>query len=319
MGKLLDEVRVKMITKHYSRRTIDSYTDWMRRYIYFNRLQHPRELGAADVERFLTHLATQRKVSASAQNQAFSALLYLYRDVLNVEFNERINAVRARQPERLPVVMSGAECRSVIGKLNGQYQLAARLMYGSGLRLLECMQLRVKDIDLINCRVMVRAGKGDKDRVTILASSLVDQLKQQLEFVARQHAADVAHGYAGATFDQLNALIVKYPNAPRELAWQYVLPASGYARGDDGRLWRHHLHETAVQKAVKSAVLSAGVNKQASCHTFRHSFATELLRNRVDIRTVQTLLGHASVETTMIYTHVMCDAGNGVVSPDDFQ
>ncbi len=315
MAKLLDEVRDKMTTKHYSQKTIDSYVGWMKRYILFHNKRHPKDLHERDVELFLTTLATRHNVSASTQNQAFNALLYLYREVLNTELQD-VSALRARKAKRVPVVFSVDEVGRVLSQLTGPAKLAAMLMYGGGLRLMEAMTLRVKDVDFGQMTITVHDGKGAKDRVTLLPRALVSPLRQQIEVVKAQLTIDRARGFGGATMP--DALGRKYPNAARELAWQYLLPADHLIRSYDGKsLVRHHLHESVTQKAVRAAIQRAEIYKQAGCHTFRHSFATHALQNGMDIRTLQTLMGHTDVRTTMGYLHVEINAGTGDRSPLD--
>ena len=314
--RLLDQVRAVLRSKHYSIRTEQSYVDWITRYIRFHGMRHPRELGAPDIPAFLTHLAVDLDVAAATQNQARSALLFLYRDVLGAEVDAPRDVVAAKAPRRLPVVLTRDEVRAVLAQLSGVYLLMAKLLYGSGLRLMECVRLRVKDVDFAQRQLTVRDGKGMRDRVTMLPDSLSQPLQLHLRSVRRVHEDDLDHGY-GAVYLPF-ALERKYPNAHREWGWQYVFPAdrlSADPRGDMTR--RHHRDERSLQTAVKQAVRAAGVVKPASCHTFRHSFATHLLEDGYDIRTVQELLGHSDVKTTMIYTHVLNRGGRGVRSPLD--
>lgn len=314
--KLLDQVRDALRTKHYSYRTEQSYVDWIRRYILYNDKRHPREMGAQEIEAFITHLATQRKVSVSTQNQALSALLFLYRTVLLQDVEVPPALSRPGRPKRLPTVLAHAEAVEVIGKMRGKTRLMAKLLYGSGLRLSECLRLRVKDIDFANHQIIVRDGKGEKDRATVLPESLVPELKVHLEDVKALHEKDLHEGYGEAALPY--ALGVKYPNAGYEWAWQYVFPAS--QRSQDprtGMVRRHHLDESVLQRAVKEAARKTSIAKPVSPHTFRHSFATHLLQNGYDIRTVQELLGHKDVKTTMIYTHVLQRGGLAVRSPLD--
>jgi integron integrase len=302
--------------RHYSPRTEKAYVFWTRRFIFFHRLRHPAEMGETEVKEFLTSLATRGKVSASTQNQALSALLFLYRAVLSRELDWMDDIVRAKRPIRLPVVLSRKEVSAVLGQLRGTPRLMAALMYGSGLRLLECCRLRIKDIDLMRRELTVRDGKGGKDRVTVLPEKMVKPLRNHLDAVRRQHADDLR---ANAGFVELpDALGRKYPSAARELGWQWVFPATRfYFHRDSGQRRRHHLHETVVQRAVKEAVRAAAIAKPASSHSFRHSFATHLLENGYNIRTIQQLLGHKDVTTTMIYTHVLNSGVPRVVSPLD--
>ncbi|HFD11425.1 MAG TPA: integron integrase [Crenotrichaceae bacterium] len=313
--KLLDRVRYKIRYKHYSIRTEQSYLSWIRRYILFHEKRHPAEMAEKEVEAFLTHLAVDRKVSCSTQNQAFSALLFLYKEVLDIEL-VKLNATRSKLPERLPVVLSALEVQSLLARLDGVEHLMASLLYGSGLRLMECVRIRVKDVDFNYEQLTIRNGKGNKDRVTMLPQSVADGLRLQLDKTRLIHQQDVSEGF-GEVYLPF-ALERKYPNAAKEWGWQYVFPAS--KRSVDprsGKVRRHHISEQRLQRAVKKAVRASHIDKPASCHTFRHSFATHLLETGYDIRTVQELMGHADVSTTMIYTHVLNKGGKGVHSPLD--
>lgn len=313
---LLEEARKVARLRHLSYRTEESYVSVIRRYAQFYPGHHPRDLGAEAVRDFLAHMALDEQVAASTQNVAFHALLFLYREVLGVELGEFGEIERAKGPRKVPVVFTRAEAQQVIAQLSGHHGLMARLLYGSGLRLMECMRLRVKDIDFGYKELTVVDGKGAKDRRTLLPSSLVAPLQQQLELVKRIHQTDLADGF-GAVYLPY-ALGRKFPNAATEWKWQYVFPAA--RRSIDPRSGvqrRHHADETGLQRAVKAAIRDAGIDKRASCHTFRHSFATHLLEDGYDIRTVQELLGHADVATTMIYTHVLNRGGRGVRSPLD--
>ncbi|MBI3006770.1 MAG: integron integrase [candidate division NC10 bacterium] len=302
--RLLDRVREAIRTRRYSRRTEKTYIGWIRRYILFHGKRHPAEMGEAEITRFLSSLAVDAKVSASTQNQALSALLFLYREVLDKTVPWLHEVVRAKTPRRLPVVLSRDEVRAVLDRLDGTPRLMATLLYGAGLRLLECARLRVKDVDFTSNQILVRAGKGDKDRVTPLPLAAKSHLARHLEFARRQHRDDLGKGAGWVELPA--ALARKYPGAGREWGWQWVFPATRiYADRETGQRRRHHLHESALQRAVKEAVRRAGVAKPASCHTFRHSFAIHLLEDGYDIRTVQELLGHRDVSTTMIYTHVL--------------
>lgn len=313
--KLLDEMREQLQTRHYARSTTDTYVMWAKRFILFHGKRHPREMGPDEVEAWLTNLAVNEQISASTQNQALAGVLFLYRDVLKMDIGN-VDAVRARRGKKIPAVFSVDEVGRVLAAMQGQPRLAAMLMYGGGLRLMEAMSLRVKDIDFDQRTIAVHDGKGDKDRVTLLPMALVEQLSKQIEVVKANLALDVTRGFGGATMPE--ALSRKYVNASRELGWQYVLPADHLIRSLDGKsMVRHHLHESVVQKAVRAAVRQAGVNKQAGCHTFRHSFATHALQNGMDIRTLQELMGHNDVRTTMGYLHVMVNAGTGDRSPLD--
>lgn len=314
--KLLDRVRSALRARHYSRRTEKSYVHWIRRFILFHGKRHPADLGAQEVTGFLTHLAVDGRVSASTQNQALNAILFLYRRVLERELPWLDEVVRAKRPTRLPVVLGRDEVRAVLGELSGAVALAALLLYGAGLRLLECLQLRVKDIDFRRRQIIVRGGKGNKDRVTLLPANADAALRRQVEFVRRLHRRDLAHGAGWVTLP--DAYERKSPGAGREWLWQYVFPATRtHVDPRTGRRRRHHLHETVVQRAFHEAVRRARIAKPATCHTLRHSFATHLLEDGYDIRTVQELLGHADVSTTMIYTHVLNRGPGGVVSPAD--
>ena len=314
--RLLDRVRNAVRARHYSPRTEKAYVAWIRKFIFFHRLRHPNEMGEAEVTQFLTSLATLGKVSASTQNQALAALLFLYRNVLGHELGWLQGVVRAKRPVRLPVVLSREEVSAVLRQIRGTPWLMASLMYGSGLRLLECARLRVKDVDLRRREITVRDGKGRKDRVTVLPAKLVNPIAEQLGRARQQHAHDLQRG---AGFVELpDALGRKYPSAARELGWQWIFPATRfYFHQETRQRRRHHLHESVVQRAVKEAVRAAGISKSASCHSLRHSFATDLLERGYDIRTIQELLGHSDVTTTMIYTHVLNRGGRGVVSPLD--
>jgi len=314
--KLLDVVRDTIRRKHYSIRTEEAYVNWIRRFILFHGKRHPKDMGAAEVEAFLTHLATEGHVSASTQNQAFSALLFLYREVLHRELDAPVHALRAKESRHIPAVLTREEVRQVIAQLSGVYQLQARLLYGSGLRLLECLRLRVKDIDFQRRAITVRDTKGNEDRITMLPDSVIEPLKEHLQRVRRLHEEDLAKGYGSVYLP--DALDRKYPNASREWIWQYVFPSDRLSTDPrSGVVRRHHLDESGLQKAVRAAARAAGINKRVTCHTFRHSFATHLLENGYDIRTVQELLGHKNVKTTMIYTHVLQRGGLAVRSPLD--
>lgn len=310
-------MRFALRTKHYSIRTERAYVDWARRYILFHDKRHPSELGPDHVNRFLTHLAVQGKVAASTQNQALAALLFLYGEVLRMPLPREDGLVRAKKPHRLPTVLTRAEVMRVLTRLDGPHKIAATLLYGAGLRLLEVLRLRVKDVDFGLRQLVVRNGKGQKDRVTMLPDAAVGSLQLHLEDVRRLHARDLAEGFGRAWLP--DAYERKAPDAGTFWGWQWVFPAA--SRSVDprsGREMRHHLNETILQRAVHNAVLAAGITKPASCHTLRHSFATHLLEDGYDIRTIQELLGHRDVSTTMIYTHVLNKAGGrGVRSPLD--
>jgi integron integrase len=313
---LLEQVRRCLRLKHYSIRTERAYVDWIKRFILFHGKRHPVEMGADEIRRFLSHLATDRAVAASTQNQALSALLFLYRDVLGVELPYVEGIERAKRPSRVPVVLTREEAEHVLSRMSSAYRLMAGLLYGSGLRLMECVRLRVKDIDFGYRQVTVRDGKGEKDRRTVLPESLAGPLGRHLERVRLTHDEDLRAGYGRVYLPY--ALERKYQNAAAEWVWQWAFPASKLSRDPrSGEVRRHHASEDMLQSAVKKAAGAAGVEKRVSCHTFRHSFATHLLESGYDIRTVQELLGHTSVETTQIYTHVLNKGGRGVKSPLD--
>ena len=314
--RLVDQVREAIRVRHYSYSTEKQYVAWILQYIRFHDRKHPRDLGGPEVERFLTHLATKRHVAAATQAQALAAILFVYKRVLNVDLPWLGNVIRATRPKRLPVVLSRVEVRRVLAELSGHFLLIASLLYGSGLRVLEALRLRVKDVDIERRTVVVRDGKGAKDRVTVLPDMLCVPLRKHLKWVRERHADARANGYAGVELP--HALERKYPRAHLELGWQYVFPASAPSRDPRTGAWRrHHVHVKAVQRRVKSAVQAAGITNPASCHTFRHCFATHLIETGADIRTVQELMGHASVKTTQIYTHVLNRGGIAVRSPLD--
>lgn len=314
--KLLDKVREVIRLKHYSIRTEQAYIGWIKRYILFHNKRHPRNMSSPEITAFLTHLAVKQHVAASTQNQALSALLFLYREVLHQDLDQSLDPVRAKKPRRLPTVMNRAETRRVIAALSGTHQLMVKLLYGSGLRLLECARLRVKDIDFAQRQIVVRDAKGGKDRITVLPDSLVQPLQEHLQHVKLLHNKDLANGHGDVYLPY--ALERKYPNANREWCWQYIFPAKSLSQDPrSGRMRRHHITGSSLQKAVKKAVRLAGIDKPVSCHTFRHSFATHMLENGYDIRTVQDLLGHKDVRTTMIYTHVLNRGALAVRSPLD--
>jgi len=347
--KLLDQLSDTLRAKHYSYRTEEAYLDWVRRYILYHNKQHPAKMGAAEIRAFLVYLAVERSVAASTQNQALSAILFLYREVLHQEI-EPILPSSAKRPERLPTVLTHAETISVLNQLNGTHKLMAQLLYGSGLRLMECVRLRVKDLDFQYKTITVRDGKGEKDRITPMPDSLIPHLQRQVERVRLLHDEDLSAGFGQVYLP--NALEKKYPNASRELIWQYLFPApkrsldprslpanssrlpansplpAGVREASrskaaarpglrSGLMRRHHLEPSGLQRTVKEAARKAGIQKRVTCHTFRHSFATHLLQNGYDIRTVQELLGHKDVRTTMIYTHVLQRGGLAVKSPLD--
>ena len=314
--RLLDQVRETIRRKHYSLRTEATYIDWIKRYIFFHQKRHPAEMGAPEMEQFLNYLAVKRQVAASTQNQALSALVFLYREVLHKDFEWMEKLERAKKPARLPVVLTELEVRKLMANLDGRNWLMASLLYGAGLRLMECVRLRVKDVDFQYRQITVRDGKGGKDRVTMLPESSIEPLQQHLKRVNVLHARDIAAGYGGVYLPF--ALERKYQGASRQWGWQYVFPATRRSLDPrSGKERRHHIDEKSLQRAVKNAVRAAKLTKPATCHTFRHSFATHLLQNGHDIRTVQELLGHKDVSTTMIYTHVLNRGGKGVRSPLD--
>jgi len=314
--KLLDQVRDSLRLKHYSARTEQTYVEWIKRYILFHGKRHPTHMGGKEIETFLTHLAVERHVATATQNQALSAILFLYKYVLQKEVDLPPTLVRPARPKRLPTILSQAEAGLLLAQMHGITKTMAKLLYGSGLRLMECMRLRVKDIDFHHRQIIVRAGKGENDRSTVLPDSVIPELEQHLGDVKALHEKDLREGYGETILPY--ALDVKYPNAGREWAWQFIFPAS--QRSTDprtGKIRRHHLDESVLQRAVSEAAKRANINKPVSPHTFRHSFATHLLQSGYDIRTVQELLGHKDVKTTMIYTHVLQRGGLGVKSPLD--
>ncbi len=314
--RLLDRMRDVLRMKHYSRRTEKSYVQWARRFIRFHAMRHPRDMGELEIRAFLTDLAVDKGVSASTQNQALCALLFLYKSVLELEPGWIAGIVRAKRPQRLPVVMTRGEVRAILDEMTGVPRLMATLLYGSGLRLLECAQLRVKDVDLKRLEIRLKRGKGAKDRITVLPAAVRPTIITHLDTCRRRHDREVREG--GGWVRLPDALDRKFPNAGREWPWQWVFPAARtHPDPTTGQILRHHFHESSVQRAVHLAVRQAGVAKRVSCHTFRHSFATHLLEDGYDIRTVQELLGHQSVKTTMIYTHVLNRGGLGVRSPAD--
>lgn len=314
--KLLDRVRLAIRTSHYSRRTEDTYVGWIKRFIFFHGKRHPAEMAEPEVNAFLTHLAVQAKVSASTQNQALSALLFLYRHVIGREVGNLGEVIRARKLTSLPVVMTREEVKTVLANLTGDKWLMASLMYGAGLRLMECLRLRVQDIDSSRNEILVRDGKGAKDRITMLPASLKVPLQDHLKKVKAIHEQDLAKGWGRVQMP--SALDRKYPNSPMDWRWQWVFPQEKrWINLQTREQGRHHTDESLVQKAVRDAVGKAGLTKRATCHTFRHSFATHLLEGGYDIRTVQELLGHSDVKTTMIYTHVLNRGPAGVRSPVD--
>jgi len=324
--KLLETYREAIRMKQYSYRTEETYIHWVREFIRFHNpaietgkiTRHPREMSIQDINQFITHLVVDRNASASTQNQAISAILFLYRNVLQIQLDEsQLEFVRPKKGKRLPNVLSKDEVRAVLSKMNGQYKLMAQILYGSGLRLMECLRLRVKDIDFQNHCIIVRDGKGGDDRVTMLPDNLAAPLRQHLAQVQTLHQKDLAAGFGSVYMPY--GLDKKFPNAHKQWIWQYVFPASGLSKDPQtGQIQRHHIHETALQKAISAAARAANIQKRVTPHTFRHSFATHLLQSGYDIRTVQELLGHKDVKTTMIYTHVLQRGGLAVKSPLDF-
>lgn len=312
--KLLDQVREILRRKHYSRRTEEAYVGWIRRYMLFHKNRHPKEMGAAEIQAFLTHLAVDLQVAASTQNQAFSALIFLYHEALHQELSRAIQTFRAKEPRRLPTILTREEIQQVFAHLSGPHSIPVKLLYGSGLRVLECVRLRVRDLDFARREVLVRDGKGQKDRRTVLPETLILPLQAHLHTVKQLHAQDLAAGYGCVYLP--DALAEKYPNAGREWIWQYVFPASKFSKDPQtGITRRHHLDQSVLQKAVRQAAQKANVPKHITCHTFRHSFATHLLEAGYNIRIIQELLGHKDVATTMIYTHVLNRGGLAVQSP----
>jgi integron integrase len=314
--KLLDQVRQAIRTRHYSDRTEKAYVHWIKRYIFFHNKRHPVEMGEAEIARFLSSLASDGHISASTQNQALNALLFLYREVLGKSIGYVDGVVRAKRTPRLPTVLTRDEIKAILSQLQDVEWLMAAILYGAGLRLMECCRLRVKDVDFSRNQIIVRSGKGNKDRYTMLPLAAKEPLIKQLGIAKRQHELDVERGMGRVLLP--NALDRKYPNAGKEWGWQWVFPATRYyVDRATGVQYKHHLHESVIQKAVKEAARRAGLTKPATCHSFRHSFATQLLEDGYDIRTVQELLGHKDVSTTMIYTHVLNRGGRGVLSPAD--
>ncbi len=314
--KLLDQVSDIARFRHLSLRTEETYRNWIRRYIVFHGKRHPKELNAEHVREFLTHLAVNERVAASTQNQAFNALLFLYRQVFQVEALEIQGVERARHSRRLPVVFTKAEATALIAQMKGENRLIAGLLYGSGLRIMEAVRLRVKDVDFARAEIVVRDGKGEQDRLTMLPEALKNSLSEQMAIVRQLHTDDLTRGY-GAIYLPY-ALERKYKNAATDFVWQYLFPADKLSVDPrTGEVRRHHISEQNIQRAVKTALRISGIKKNGSCHSFRHSFATHLLEDGYDIRTVQELLGHKDVRTTMIYTHVLNRGGRGVKSPLD--
>jgi integron integrase len=316
MSKLLDEVRDTIRLRHYSIRTEEAYLNWIKKFILFHGKKHPMEMGEKEITGFLTSLAVKENISSSSQNQALCAIIFLYKNVLKKDAGNLGDIVWAKMPKRLPVVLAREEVKEILDALEGIYLLTASLLYGTGMRLLECLRLRIMDIDFIRNEIIIRLAKGNKDRRTMLPEKLKKPLEEQITKVKRIHESDLKRGYGKVYLP--DALERKYPNANRELKWQYVFPSNSLSYDPQSKeLRRHHLHESLLQKAVKEAVLKAKIRKNVGCHTFRHTFATHLLEDGYDIRTVQELLGHASVTTTMMYTHVLNKGGLSVKSPVD--
>lgn len=315
--KLLDQLSDQIRLKQYSPRTEKTYRQWVREYILFHKKRHPNEMSVPEINQFITHLVVERKASASTQNQALSAVLFLYRNVLKIELDEKaLIFTRPKKSKRVPVILSPQEAHLMIENLTGPYKLLVQIMYGSGLRLMECLRLRVKDIDFENHRIIVYDGKGGDDRITMLPESIKAPLRQHLAQVKAIHQKDQAAGF-GSVYMPF-ALEKKYPSAHKQWLWQYAFPASKlYTDSETGVTRRHHIHETALQRSIREAARLARIHKHVTPHTFRHSFATHLLQNGYDIRTVQELLGHKDVKTTMIYTHVLQRGGMAVKSPLD--
>ena len=314
--RLLDQVREAIRKRHYSYRTEKQYVGWIRRFIHFHGKRHPEQMGGPEVEEYLSHLATQRNVASATQAQALAALLFLYKNVLGINLPWLGNVTRANRPKRLPVVLSRAEVRNLLDHLHGDYWLIASMLYGSGLRLLEALRLRVKDLDLERRCLLVRDGKGAKDRVTIIPDSLLGTLNARLKLLRAAHESALVAGFGGVELP--HALSRKYPRAHLDWGWQYIFPSAVPSRDPRSGAWRrHHVHEQSVQRVVREAVRKAQLSKPASCHTFRHCFATHLLDAGADIRTVQELMGHSSVKTTQIYTHVLNRGGIAARSPLD--
>lgn len=314
--RLLDRVSAEMRVRHYSLRTEETYIQWIRRYIYFHGKRHPSDMAEPEIKAFLSWLATDRKVAASTQNQALAAILFLYKSVLGAELEWLDGIVRAKQPKRLPVVLTKDEIRALLSRMNGTNRLLARLLYGTGMRISEALRIRVLDIDFGYKQIHIRSGKGNKDRISVLPDRLNEPLQRQLDYARTLHENDIEEGF-GAVYLP-HALERKYPNANTEWRWQYVFPSKNRSVAPDtGELRRHHLHDKNLQRALRKAAFEARISKRVTTHTLRHSFATHLIENGYDIRTVQELLGHKDVKTTQIYTHVLNRGGCAVRSPLD--
>lgn len=314
--KLLDRVRTEVRLRHYSPLTEKAYVGWIRRFIYFHEMRHPQDLGEPEVSRFLSSLVEKSGIAASSQNQALSALVFLYNHVLQKPLFGMDEIVRAKRPERLPVILSREEVAAILGNLSGVAFLMASVLYGAGLRLMECLRLRVKDVDFALNEIVVRSGKGDKDRRTVFPARLREPMRQHLQRVRELHLEDRLHGAGSVQLP--GAIAVKYPQATYDWGWQWVFPATRcFKDRPSGTVRRYHMHESVLQRAFKEAVIRSGIAKPASCHSLRHAFATHLLESGYDIRTVQELLGHSDVATTMIYTHVLGRGPSAVRSPLD--
>lgn len=315
--KLLDQIKIKMRSMHYSKRTEESYINWIKRFILFHNKTHPEKLGKDEIRKFLNHLAVERNVSASTQNQALQGILFLYKEILHQDVGWINDIERPTKPKHIPVVYSKTEAHAVINNMSGLPQFIAQLLYGSGLRLSEALRLRVKDINFEYKHIIVRDAKGEQDRITLLPESLIPKIKDQIDKRLILHNADLKKGMGDTVLPY--ALAEKYKNASKEFGWQYLFPAERVITDEKGKRIRHHFHESTVTKAIKAAIRKAGIEKPtASAYTFRHSFATHLLQNNYDIRTVQELLGHKDIRVTMIYTHIIKNLGMGVKSPLDF-
>ncbi|MBN1379605.1 MAG: integron integrase [Gammaproteobacteria bacterium] len=313
--KLLDQVRLTLRVKHYSRKTEISYINWIRSFIFYHHKRHPKDMREKEVGEFLTWLAVKKKVARSTQNQALCSIIFLYRQVLKIELTD-IQWEFAKKPKHLPTVLTRDEVHSVLSNLNEPYLCMAQLLYGAGLRVSECIKLRVQDVDIARNEIMVRRGKGDKDRVTVLPRMAIPGLKKAIEISREYFEQDMANGYYWISLP--DALGRKYPNAGKEFGWRYIFCAKHISKDPETRNYgRHHMFDCTLQRAMKVAIRKAGIFKHAGCHTLRHSFATHMLDSGYDIRTVQELLGHSNVQTTMIYTHVLNRGGRGVISPVD--
>jgi len=314
--KLMDRLRTMIRLKHYSLKTEKSYCYWVRQYIFFHNKKHPKDMAEDEIRDFLNYLAVDKQVASSTQNQALCAIIFLYREVLQINIEDIGKIIWAKKAKRLPVVFSKNEVQRILQNMSGTHKLLVTLLYGGGLRLREGLQLRFKDVDFDNNQIFIRDGKGFKDRYTILPESVVEPLKDHMKIVIKVHENDILMGYDSVYFPY--ALEKKYPNAGKEIGWHFLFPGKNISKDPQtGIVRRHHIHERTLQRKVKNAVLQAGIYKKGGCHTFRHSFATHLLEDGTNIRIVQELLGHHSVETTMVYTHVMNKSKAGIISPVD--